>query len=245
MPPRRLALTLAACLLLGFLINFAIAAILGARSDHNSAPMAFGFVDGSFTPTVNWAGDRGRDRVSVGESRGLQGTTPAKLEARFRSIFGQPNGTMTPPELDIWSTRLFPTWGAWAYRVTAEEGSRRMYAAGFPLRSFAGYDTAAQVSFSVPAPASPFKDSGFLWRDDHSPIRAVVYIPLPLGTIVNSLFYSLPLLALACFPTLRRFLRRRRGHCPCCNYDLRSDLPSGCPECGWNRAAPPSPEPRP
>jgi len=27
------------------------------------------------------------------------------------------------------------------------------------------------------------------------------------------------------------------GHCPHCNYDLRGNSGSGCPECGWNREA--------
>ncbi len=34
---------------------------------------------------------------------------------------------------------------------------------------------------------------------------------------------------------MRRLLRRRRGHCPRCNYDLMSDFSTGCPECGWGR----------
>ena len=29
--------------------------------------------------------------------------------------------------------------------------------------------------------------------------------------------------------------RRTLGQCPECAYDLRGDLASGCPECGWNR----------
>ncbi len=33
----------------------------------------------------------------------------------------------------------------------------------------------------------------------------------------------------------RRALRRRRGHCISCGYDLRGDPDTGCPECGWNR----------
>lgn len=38
------------------------------------------------------------------------------------------------------------------------------------------------------------------------------------------------------FTTVRRFVRRQRGRCPKCGYDLRSALEAGCPECGWGRA---------
>ena len=30
--------------------------------------------------------------------------------------------------------------------------------------------------------------------------------------------------------------RASKGLCPRCAYDLRGDLDSGCPECGWNRS---------
>jgi hypothetical protein len=36
---------------------------------------------------------------------------------------------------------------------------------------------------------------------------------------------------------INRGIRRKMfGRCPRCAYDLRGDLKSGCPECGWNRA---------
>ncbi len=238
MSPRRLTLTLAACLLLGFLINFTIAALLSIRPDHGAAPMGFGFLDKTFAPTVTWVGDCGRDMLGIASPQGSAATSTTELQTRFRSIFGQPNGTMTPPVLDEWSARLFPRYGEWVYHVTAAEGSRRMYAAGFPLRSFAGYDTGAQVSFGFPKPPGGFRQQGFLWRADNGPLRAIVYIPMPLGTAVNTLLYGSLFFAAAMTPSLRRSLRLHRGHCPRCNYDLRGDLPSGCPECGWNRAAP-------
>jgi hypothetical protein len=34
---------------------------------------------------------------------------------------------------------------------------------------------------------------------------------------------------------VRPWLRRRRGRCPGCGYDLKHSLASGCPECGWGR----------
>lgn len=36
---------------------------------------------------------------------------------------------------------------------------------------------------------------------------------------------------------LRMLVRKWRGRCPRCGYDLRGDLKSGCPECGWRREA--------
>jgi len=33
----------------------------------------------------------------------------------------------------------------------------------------------------------------------------------------------------------RRMIRRKRGHCIKCGYDLRGDFSAGCPECGWRR----------
>ncbi len=44
--------------------------------------------------------------------------------------------------------------------------------------------------------------------------------------------FGLPLVGPALFVSLRR---RRRGRCPACGYDLRSDLTRGCTECGWRR----------
>lgn len=40
--------------------------------------------------------------------------------------------------------------------------------------------------------------------------------------------------------SVRRWRRRCRGRCPRCGYDLRHDLASGCPECGWGRDVPPA-----
>lgn len=37
--------------------------------------------------------------------------------------------------------------------------------------------------------------------------------------------------------SVRDALRKHRGHCPRCKYDLGYDFESGCPECGWNRAS--------
>ncbi len=69
------------------------------------------------------------------------------------------------------------------------------------------------------------------------------YPELPLrpiwpGFAVNTVFYAALLWPLSCGPfALRRHIRRKRGLCVACGYDLRGGLEHGCPECGWRREA--------
>ncbi len=56
---------------------------------------------------------------------------------------------------------------------------------------------------------------------------------LPLAIIVpgfaaNTLFYAAPF-------TTRRLIRRKRGLCVTCGYDLRHADHEACPECGGER----------
>ncbi|NUQ52918.1 MAG: hypothetical protein HUU19_09505 [Phycisphaerales bacterium] len=67
---------------------------------------------------------------------------------------------------------------------------------------------------------------------------------LPLGFTLNTLFYA----AAWCVPLIgiraaRRTLRRRRGLCTRCAYDLNGLAPgTPCPECGQAAAHSPSPD---
>ncbi len=62
----------------------------------------------------------------------------------------------------------------------------------------------------------------------------VPYRPIMVGFFLNTLFYAVILL----LPSeLRRHIRRKRGLCATCGYDLRGNLEYGCPECGWRREA--------
>lgn len=81
------------------------------------------------------------------------------------------------------------------------------------------------------------RSRGLLFRDSSSPIRAVGYIPEPIGTFINTATFSTPLLLAAILvPRLRTRRRLRRGLCPRCAYNLHADFAFGCPECGWNRS---------
>ncbi len=56
------------------------------------------------------------------------------------------------------------------------------------------------------------------------------------GFLIDTLFYGAIWFGLFfAFGAARRGLRKKRGRCPLCAYDLRGDLDAGCPECGWNR----------
>ena len=51
--------------------------------------------------------------------------------------------------------------------------------------------------------------------------------------VVNTVFYA----GLIGGPfAARHLLRRMRGLCLICGYNLRGDLSQGCPECGWGRS---------
>jgi hypothetical protein len=69
--------------------------------------------------------------------------------------------------------------------------------------------------------------------------RRIPLFPIWRGFAFNTLFYTAILWLLIAGPfVLRRLIRRRRGRCPRCGYDLRGATPGaggGCPECGWNR----------
>jgi hypothetical protein len=57
---------------------------------------------------------------------------------------------------------------------------------------------------------------------------------LPLGFVLNTLFYAAVLLGVVeCVASARRRVRRGKGRCPSCGYD-RAGLAEGsaCPECG-------------
>ena len=60
--------------------------------------------------------------------------------------------------------------------------------------------------------------------------------PIWPGFAINTLFYAAILWLPIRGPfALRRFIRRNRGQCVVCGYDLRGDFARGCSECGWRR----------
>ena len=75
--------------------------------------------------------------------------------------------------------------------------------------------------------------------------RVLPIRPIWLGFTINTIIYAMIVWMLwsSLFAT-RRMIRRKRGHCIKCGYDLRGhsggtsgggDFSAGCPECGWRR----------
>ncbi len=63
--------------------------------------------------------------------------------------------------------------------------------------------------------------------------RVLPLRPIWPGFAVNAIFYAAILWLLIPGPfALRRLVRRRRGLCPACGYDLRHGEHEACPECG-------------
>ncbi|MCH8824059.1 MAG: hypothetical protein IH984_11190 [Planctomycetes bacterium] len=60
--------------------------------------------------------------------------------------------------------------------------------------------------------------------------------PIWPGFAINTIFYAVFLWLLTFGPfTARRVIRRKRGLCIKCGYDLQGNSEGGCPECGWQR----------
>ncbi len=78
----------------------------------------------------------------------------------------------------------------------------------------------------------PFEKFGFGLRSwKRLPVR-----PIWPGFAINTIFYAAILWMMWLSPfVVRRVIRRKRGHCLKCGYDLRGAAHEVCPECGWRR----------
>ena len=67
-------------------------------------------------------------------------------------------------------------------------------------------------------------------------VRVLPLLPIWPGFALNTLAYALAAMIVAgLWWLVRRSLRKMRGRCLACAYDLRGDYSTGCPECGWRR----------
>lgn len=139
---------------------------------------------------------------------------------------------------------MLPYWASHLYSDKADiwTDSETAYthgviATGWPLRALKYERYGAFVDSKVQEVYGEFRID--LGREKIS--GRMTYILLPLipvwpGFIFNVILYSTPwIFIFGGYSSTKRVIRRRRGKCPKCAYDLRGDFESGCSECGWNR----------
>ncbi len=107
------------------------------------------------------------------------------------------------------------------------------YAAGWPLRCLHGARLWRDQFVSAMAAPEWLHPRKYIFDARALPLR-----PIWPGFAINTIFYATILWLFIPGPfVLRRLIRRKRGLCVACGYDLRDNLAAGCPECGWRREA--------
>lgn len=139
-----------------------------------------------------------------------------------------------------------PHW-MWMYRGLVDRPDEHhtdlIVASGWPLRCLVGWEQTVHTTGQRVTNLSFIHDVTRAARpadypSGNPPVGAIMTVkipmlPDPIGIIGNTVFFagicwiigSLPVLAIA-------FVRRRRGRCARCGYDLRGAKTQRCPECG-------------
>jgi len=119
------------------------------------------------------------------------------------------------------------------------------YAFGWPCYSMQGIvgpphekkDSFPDNSMLVIA-TDPFEISrGYPAATTNSDLHRLIPLrPIFPGFIINTLVYAAVWFGIFFgVGFVKRVLRRKRGRCVKCSYDLRGEFDRGCPECGWGR----------
>ncbi len=161
----------------------------------------------------------------------LEGQTSVPIENQIGDLFRRAHTSEFEPGVDIrffdfpirymsYSTASIECWGL-PFRCFWCWNSTTMSMTGALPPGSGGDLRQADVSRMIP----------WLWAPVGS--DPIPFYPLWPGLIANTLIYAtLSLGMLTGLPAARRALRRRRGHCPMCNYNLTGNATGRCPECG-------------
>ena len=119
-----------------------------------------------------------------------------------------------------WPSRCLQ-WESWSeFEVNFLQGTTIYRNEGHPARTW--------WRSGIPVSTQRFGFGSRSWKG--LPIHPVYF-----GFVVNTIFYAVLLWILTLGPfTARRMIRRKRGLCIKCAYDLRGTS-GGCPECGYER----------
>lgn len=216
---RRIVVLAILTVLLATLLNLAVAIGFWYFGERPPTPAQkldtgdFGIVDIRSQELAVW-----RNRRDSDWPREPEGATRHKyFGVSWRSVYWTNYKYSGPPEDD-------------ASKITDLDGySIEIVELGWPIRCLAGEGWTERHGIMKP----PKVTSGMLVVFGYRWPNRVLW----LGMVINELSYVL--LIVGTFFGWRygkRWLRRYRGRCPQCAYDLRGDLAAGCSECGWKRA---------
>ncbi len=243
---------IAICLLLGLITTVAITWGLAAWVSTSNANLVASY---KFVQDLDWmSGWRIYHSQSFGSERIM-----AMARKTIPSITQQAQGAiyLNTDELEPWWSNLSEVMAEQVQTARDIEAKQKAQgdnsrvsptvvyddARGWPLVAFlshwdsgmvpGGPKDDKQLSSGIElSPASP-KFPGVVSIDDQ---RALPYKPIWLGLVVDILFYTLIWFTLIfVYEITNRALRRNKGCCIKCGYDLRGIDNEGCPECGWGR----------
>ena len=243
-------LRIAVCLVLGMITTLAVAWACAWWINAGQGDFREGWHDAQQTEWMR--GWRITRRDAFGANRVVamaRGTVPVPPKA--------PIAILTREELVPWWSNLSQVMDEQVRAVHAQESTRRAQGDKTTVRPTVLFDDAR--GWPLPAlrcrwdhglvpggpeggeilqggielePANPQQMSS-LSIDDQ---RALPYWPIWRGLAVDTSFYATILFVLlGGIDFTRRELRRVRGRCIKCGYDLRGDFSTGCSECGWGR----------
>jgi hypothetical protein len=151
-------------------------------------------------------------------------------------LWGLPAGArpVAPPR---WMSTTPPGW------PQAPIGESRQDGLGITRRSQGAMDATSRYSLTElkagwPAPSMMNRERAEYRWDTYTPNTPPQAPALPLrplfpGFALDTAFYAAIAFTLWSAPgVIRRRLRRARGRCPACGYDLRGSTSAVCPECG-------------
>lgn len=226
---RRLGIRVVACVIIGALGTLAVAWSCAVWGSGSLRPRAESGYSGTVRGATDWLGARLRP-VMPPELTSMQDDAPLMISWWSRSGAGVSydrmllNSRGEVPQLVIVRAGL-PLRCVWAYSWLDNQGFIASMSSLKPLRYEGGIEP--------PGWLRPVRASTESWPPGPMPIATRFIVK---GFALNTAFFAAIAFVLWSAPALvRRRVRRARGHCSACGYDLKGAKLAECPECGARR----------
>jgi len=149
---------------------------------------------------------------------------------RWHTISWESGDDLIPTTWDTWDNCIFYTWNGgerWSISVSHNELSVR-----YGRRLFCG--TGVDFTDDTTGFAGIKLQTTYIGKGRPERLCRIFTFPLWIPLVT---FLAYPLAALLGLPRRRRRMRRLRGECVSCGYNLTGNVSGICPECGWRISA--------